>query len=395
MNMKEGGSTKLFFEFAKFLPSEQFELTFIDTDYFVNDSLSTSEILKVTKGFDYKTVHSLDKKFRFVELWNKQMSKPLKLVSILFYYFLELFIAPFYSFFYNERGILSSFDFIYFVRNSDIRHFKIAKKTITMGSTHLVELTFKGIKGYFFSKFYSLLIRRLDGIHFFTELYHNASRIKKNLDLILPNGFTASNSMYFKRSPMGKVKFLSIGRLEPSKGIPELLEAFSKLESPDIELHICGKGSLSNTVKETSAKDSRVHYYGYLPESELQELYDICDYFIFPTHGETFGLVSLEAISHGLHVLASYNLLNLGTKSVYQEFQKLNWMTFVNLDPFQLKNKIQELANNIEIYRSKRAVDLTNIMGILSKYEWSYLIEEFYSWVRDAISQRAKEILAG
>lgn len=391
LNLKEGGSTKLFFQFIKYLPKDQFDLTFIDANYQVNESLSDSVISEILTGIDYKTIDSLDKKFRFIELWNTDMSRLAKAMSIVFFYFLETLIAPIYYRYRNDRNKFSGYDFLYFVRNIDVRHFSLDNKTFALGSTHLIGLGFRGLKGDIFSKFYGFLTRRLDGIHYFTESYRETSKVPRKNDLVLPNGvegFTVNDNT---PGPSGRAKFLSVGRLEPSKGIPEMLDAFERVTLRDIELHICGVGSLSEVVQEKAQLDERITYHGYVSEDDLHYLYEGCDFFIFPTHGETFGLVPLEALNQGLYVLASSDLLNKGTVEIYQQFERNNLMTLIKPNSDNLKEKIEFLSENVNTFRERRKAHIGDIKALTSRYEWKNIIGEFYAWVGKRVLEKGKE----
>lgn len=388
LNLKEGGSTKLFFQFIKYLPKDIFDLTIVDTNYQVNESLLDVDISEVLKGVGYKTIDSLDKNFKFIELWNTDMSRFAKAMSIVFFYFLETLIAPFYYRHRNDRNILTGYDFLYFVRNTDVRHFLIDKKTFALGSTHLIGLGFRGLKGDIFAKFYGFLTRRLDGIHYFTESYLQSSKINKKNNLVLPNGVGGLTVSGELPEPGGKAKFLSVGRLELSKGIPEMLDAFEKVTLRDIELHICGIGSLADLVQKKARTDERITYYGYVSENKLHSLYDICDFFILPTHGEMFGLTSIEVLSHGLYILASSDLLNVGTAEFYQQFERIDLMTFIKLSPDNLKEKIEFLSEKVNIFRERRKAQIGDIKVLTSRYEWKNIVSEFYAWAEERVREK-------
>ena len=392
LNLKEGGSTKLFFQFIKYLPKDKFDLTFVDTNYQVNKSLSDLDLSGILKGVGYKTIDSIDKKFKFIELWNTDMSRFAKAMSIVFFYFLETLIAPIYCRYRNDKNTLSGYDFLYFVRNTDVRHFPLDKKTFALGSTHLIGLGFRGLKGDIFAKFYGFLTRRLEGIHYFTESYRQTSKVNKKKDLVLPNGIEGVTVSDGLLEPSGRAKFLSVGRLEPSKGILEMLEAFESVILRDIELHICGTGNLDDVVQKTARIDERITYHGYVSEKELHSLYQICDFFILPTHGETFGLTAIEALSHGLYVLASSDLFNVGTAEVYQQFVRKDMMTLIELSSNNLKKKVEYLSENVSIYREKRKAHIGDIRALTSRYEWKDLIREFNEWVEERVQEKGTSI---
>ena len=73
------------------------------------------------------------------------------------------------------------------------------------------------------------------------------------------------------------------GRLIYLKGIRQMLEAFSRIENENCELHICGTGDMADYVKEQAQKDSRIIYHGKLNSEELAKQYQDCDVLLFPS----------------------------------------------------------------------------------------------------------------
>jgi alpha-1,3-rhamnosyl/mannosyltransferase len=99
---------------------------------------------------------------------------------------------------------------------------------------------------------------------------------------------------------------LYIGSIEPKKGIPELLEAFSRLsrEESNIDLALVGGAGgpafdLHAAILKTGCPD-RVRRLGYLPEEEKRALLAGSALFVYPSHYEGFGLPPLEAMALGV-----------------------------------------------------------------------------------------------
>lgn len=101
------------------------------------------------------------------------------------------------------------------------------------------------------------------------------------------------------------IKFMYAGRLIYLKGIRQMLEAFSKIEDENCELHICGTGDMVDYVKEQAQKDSRIIYHGKLNSEELAKQYKDCDVLLFPSvWPEPFGRVFIEGNMYGMPVIA-------------------------------------------------------------------------------------------
>lgn len=108
--------------------------------------------------------------------------------------------------------------------------------------------------------------------------------------------------------------FLSVGRIESNKGFEVMLEALGlareKLGSlqPGWRWLVVGSGSQAQKLKqETDRLDlsSKVSWLGPVDTQHLHALYQLADLFVHPTLYEGSSLVTLEALSHRLPVIAS------------------------------------------------------------------------------------------
>ncbi len=101
---------------------------------------------------------------------------------------------------------------------------------------------------------------------------------------------------------------LFVGRLVPEKAPHDLVAAFAGLHG-DVKLVLVGGTSFSDEyvemLRERAARDSRVCLAGYRYVEELEELYSNAAVFVLPSILEGLPLTLLEALSHGLPVLAS------------------------------------------------------------------------------------------
>jgi glycosyltransferase involved in cell wall biosynthesis len=118
-----------------------------------------------------------------------------------------------------------------------------------------------------------------------------------------------------KRDPI----VLFVGRLEKRKGILDLFEAIPKVldQFPQAQFWFAGKdnsegdGFIENQQltypdyfqKKYRAYADRVQFLGYVADSKLELLYQICDLFVAPSLYESFGLIFLEAMNHARPVI--------------------------------------------------------------------------------------------
>ncbi|ROS01515.1 glycosyltransferase involved in cell wall biosynthesis [Sinobacterium caligoides] len=102
--------------------------------------------------------------------------------------------------------------------------------------------------------------------------------------------------------------FLFVGQLQVGKGVDLLLKAMSKMCQP-MELDICGDGDAKRSLQAMAMKlgvADRVHFLGRLSGELLDDAYARACCLILPARTpETFGLVGIEAMSHGLAVVAT------------------------------------------------------------------------------------------
>ena len=111
-----------------------------------------------------------------------------------------------------------------------------------------------------------------------------------------------------KRSQNDKITVLSVGGLEPRKGVTILLEAFSLLnkEHPNVELRIVGKGPLDGQLRECASNlglKDRVIFTGSVDHEMMNREFADADIFVFPSLRDTSGAVVLEAMAMELPVV--------------------------------------------------------------------------------------------
>jgi glycosyltransferase involved in cell wall biosynthesis len=106
------------------------------------------------------------------------------------------------------------------------------------------------------------------------------------------------------------VTFVYVGRLWAGKGLTYLLDAFGGLQARDVgevSLLLVGDGSDEDELRaKARAKGLRnIVFCGFQGDDVLSRLYAASDVFVFPTLGDPFGMVVLEAMACGLPVIAT------------------------------------------------------------------------------------------
>lgn len=108
-------------------------------------------------------------------------------------------------------------------------------------------------------------------------------------------------------------KLLSVARLTPAdvyKGVGQVIGAMPLLRDahPQTILRIAGDGADRPRLEALARSlwvEKQVQFLGEVTDTRLQELYADSDLFVLPSKKEGFGLVYLEAMFHGLPVVAA------------------------------------------------------------------------------------------
>jgi glycosyltransferase involved in cell wall biosynthesis len=103
--------------------------------------------------------------------------------------------------------------------------------------------------------------------------------------------------------PPGPLRFMYAGQVSLRKGIPLLIEAWSKAELRDAELVLVGSWFLADSKRRSLPPG--VKWFPPCSAQALRDRYRESDVFVFPSFAEGFGLVLLEAMACGLPAIAS------------------------------------------------------------------------------------------
>ena len=96
-----------------------------------------------------------------------------------------------------------------------------------------------------------------------------------------------------------------IGRHEPRKGLAVLLEAMTDLPA-HVRLWIAGDGPETAMLAQRVAGDARIEWLGRISDEEKASRLRAADVFCAPSlHGESFGVVLLEAMAADTPIVAS------------------------------------------------------------------------------------------
>ena len=192
-----------------------------------------------------------------------------------------------------------------------------------------------------------------------------------NMELFQPVDRKAAR----QRLGLGNGKIvLFVGRIEPLKGVEQLLKAMPLLpNSQPVRLVIVGGDESSQDDVENLQKLSldlgikdRVTFTGIKKQEEMPFLYSAADVCVVPSYYESFGLVALESLACGTPVVAT----DVGDmKSIIRQGET----GFVITD-----NEPGNLARKIALILSRPGMDTESAMATrasVSRYSWPHITE--------------------
>ncbi len=203
---------------------------------------------------------------------------------------------------------------------------------------------------------------------------HSAKgRLGKGDVKILPNGVEVdrfATAAPARDVPAGR-KLLFVGRLEPRKGLPFAMRAFTQLATryPDLSLIVVGDGPERDAMAMVPEPlRARVHMMGKVSYEALPTYHRAADIFISPATGaESFGIVLVEAMAAGLPIVAS----NIpGYREVARDGREAVLVTPSDADA--LASGIAQLLDNPSLAAQLGANGAQRAQG----YAWEHIIDE-------------------
>jgi phosphatidylinositol alpha-mannosyltransferase len=122
---------------------------------------------------------------------------------------------------------------------------------------------------------------------------------------VLFNGVDVDRFAHATPAPTAGPTILFVGRHESRKGLAVLLDASRSLPD-DVRIWVAGAGPETDALKAAHIDNARVEWLGRVSDDELAQRLAGADVFCAPSlHGESFGVVLLEAMAAGTAIVAS------------------------------------------------------------------------------------------
>jgi len=128
-----------------------------------------------------------------------------------------------------------------------------------------------------------------------------------------PNGIPNVSDNIIRSKEKGNTQLLFFSNLIESKGVFVLLKACQILKQKGLQFHCNFVGEIGDVSKnkfQLKVTELGLHdvitYWGAKYGNEKKKFFKNTDVFVFPTYNETFGIVILEAMMHGLPVISTF-----------------------------------------------------------------------------------------
>lgn len=227
--------------------------------------------------------------------------------------------------------------------------------------------------------FKDFFLRRLDGAIAVSPAAWNTWKefLKQRDGVIIPNGIDLNR--FKPKRKVGKyrnkkIKILFVGRLEPRKGILDLLRAFRILAEKNLKVHltVVGRGP-SGYRAELFVKQHQlegwVDFVGRVSDKQLPSYYAEADICCFPAvGGESFGIVLLEAMAMGKPLVV---YANSGYSWVLRNYPWQKALVPVK-DVKKLANSLEILAGDEKLRKELRKWGLREV----KKYRWQKVAKQ-------------------
>lgn len=150
-------------------------------------------------------------------------------------------------------------------------------------------------------------------------------------------------------APLKEKRLISVGRLSPEKGFVDLLKIYSVLykEYADWKLEIIGDGVEKDVLTRfiiENKLDKHVTLHGFRDKDYIDDLLHKSSIYLMTSHTESFGIVLLEAMSHGIPCIA----FNSAEGACELICSGRNGYLIKNRNHSAFLKKIKDLINNEE-----------------------------------------------
>lgn len=207
---------------------------------------------------------------------------------------------------------------------------------------------------------------------------------------VYPHGIDSSWSPV-KRSQNGPFRFLHVGEPQARKNGQSVVDAFIKLFGNNPEYQLILKCTNINTTRVFNpdgsilgGPDGKYQNIKILTDKfshdMMVQLFHKCNALIYPTTGEGFGFIPLQALATGMPVAtttpwAEYNkfiTVPVESKIGPSEYQNIHPGDVFNVTQDAIENSMIDIVNNYEKYANK---SYKNSFHVHTEYDWDVVTQ--------------------
>lgn len=188
---------------------------------------------------------------------------------------------------------------------------------------------------------------------------------------------TKINSIKRKYNITGQY-FFYWGTLQPRKNISRLIEAFSKIDRPNLKLVIAGKkGWLYDQMFEQARKlgiEKRVNFIGFVPDDDIPALIKSSRAYVLASLYEGFGMPVVESQAVGVPVVVSRSssLPEIaGDSAIYID------------DPYSVDSIKEALQKVLSLSASNRAKIIKEGKENVRRFDWDESAKKILNIIRN------------
>lgn len=185
-----------------------------------------------------------------------------------------------------------------------------------------------------------------------------------------------------KKTYSDRVRLVFCAKIDPSKGVYELIEVYKSLARDDISLDIIGSpiGENVDRIKEYIGGDESIRLYNVKDQIALGDELREKDIFLMPSYYEGLGLMAIESLACGLYVVTSEieALMSL----LGEDIKESGVISYVSLP--RIQNVDEPVEEDLPLFKEnlKRAIEV-QIEKIKNKEQFTGdIVEEIdtHSW---------------
>ena len=174
--------------------------------------------------------------------------------------------------------------------------------------------------------------------------------------------------------------FFTLGRMVPQKGIPDLLEAISRIKNRSVNFKIGGDGDHLHEYKRIAENlhiNRKIQWLGELTREEAAYEFQHCNAFVLPSIHESMGVVYAEALACGKPIIA--------TRSGGPEFivKEHNGLLVDVHAPDQLANAMEYIVAQYKRYSPAKIRE-----DFMARFSSSAITQDIYSLYESVLSKQ-------